>query len=119
MIAIGLINRPAQAAAGSTSRRRCKLFDEFRADFGGRGQPVRALKMAKSAPGGAVFGAVRLDRVSELRERNLGSAHQMRSAVDRLVAQESADLVGPERGGPSFAFGRQGLTLLIVRRALD
>ena len=75
--------------------------------------------MAKSAPGGAVLGAVWFDRVSELRERNLRSAHQMRSAVDGLVAQESADLVGPERGGPWFAFGRQGLMPLILRRTLD
>jgi len=119
MIAIGFINRPARPAAASTSRRRCKLFDEFRADFGGRGQPMCALEMAKSAPGGAVFGAVWLDRVSELRERDLGSAHQMRSVVDGLVPQESADLVGPEHGGRSFAFGRQGLMLLILRRTLD
>ena len=117
MIAIGFINRPARPAAASTSRRRCKLFHEFRADFGGQGQPVRTLKMAKSAPGGAVFSAVWLDPVSELRERDLGSAHQMRSALDRFVAQKSADLVGP--GGPLFAFWRQRLMPLILRPALD
>src|SRR5271156_3253305 len=41
MSAIGFINRPARPAAASTSRRRCKLFDELRADFGCRGQAVR------------------------------------------------------------------------------
>jgi hypothetical protein len=82
------------------------------------GQPVRAFKMAKGAPGGAVFGAVWRDRISELRERDLGSAHQMRSAVG-LAAQESADLVGPERGGTSFAFGRRRLMLLVLRGRRD
>jgi hypothetical protein len=115
MIAIGFINRPARPAAASTSHCGCKLLDEFWADSGGWDQAVRALKMAKSAPGGAVFGAVWLDRVSKLRERDLGSAHQMRSAVDGLVAQESADLVGPERGGTSFAVGRRRLVLLVLR----
>jgi hypothetical protein len=44
---------------------------------------------------------------------NLDGAHQARSIVG-LAAQESADLVGPERGGASFAFERQRLTLLIL-----
>ena len=80
---------------------------------------MRALKMAKSAPGGAVLGAVWFECVSELRERNLRSAHQMRSAVDGPVAQESADLVGPERGGTSFAFGYRRLMLLVLRGRRD
>ena len=75
---------------------------------------MRALKMAKGAPGGAVFGAVGLDRISELRERDLGGAHQARSVVG-LAAQESADVVGRERGGTSFAFGRRRLMLLVLR----
>jgi hypothetical protein len=79
---------------------------------------MRALKMAKSAPGGAVFGAGGLDRVSELRERDLGSAHEGRSVVG-LAAQESADLVGPERGGTSFAVGRRRSMLLVVRGRRD
>lgn len=118
----GSIRRPARPGAASTSRRHRKSFDEFRADFSGRGQPVRALKMEKSAPGGAVFGAVRLDRVSELLERDLGSAHQMRSAVDEVAVQESADLVRGERGGLSFAPGLRRcrrLMLLILCGRLD
>ena len=50
--------------------------------------------MAKGPPGGAIFDAIELDRISELRERDLGSAHEGRSVVG-LSAQESADLVGP------------------------
>ena len=48
--------------------------------------------------GWRLFGAGGLDRVTELRERDLGSAHQARSAVDGPVAQESADLVGRGSG---------------------
>ena len=77
-----------------------------------------ALKTAKGAPGGAVFGAVELDRISELRERDLGSAHEGRSVVG-LAAQESADLIGPERGGTSFAVGRRRLMLLVPRGRRD
>jgi hypothetical protein len=68
--------------------------------------------MAKNAPGGAVL----LDRISEFCERDLGRAHQVQFAVDGLVAQESADLVGSERGRTSFTVARQGLMLLIPAR---
>jgi hypothetical protein len=64
------------------------------------------------------LGAIGLDRISELRERNLGGAHQARSVVE-LAAQESADLVGPERGGTSFAIGRRRLMLLVLRGRRD
>jgi hypothetical protein len=63
---------------------------------------VRTLEMAKSAPGGAVFDPIGLDRISELREPNLGGAHKARSVVE-LAAQESADWSGPsaaERRSP-------------------
>jgi hypothetical protein len=85
------------AASTSWSGRGRKLVDEFRADFSGRGQPVCTLKMAKSAPGGVVFGTVGLDRISEHRQRDPGGAHQMQFIVDGLAAQERADLVGRRR----------------------
>src|SRR5208337_4654099 len=80
-----------QGEKGATSAfrpgRRGELLNEFRADFRRRGQPMRALKMAKSAPGFAVLGAIGLDCISELHERDLGGAHQMRSVVEGLAAQ--------------------------------
>ena len=79
---------------------------------------MRTLEMAKGPPGGAIFDAIGLDRISELRERDLGSAHEGRSAVG-LAAQESADLVGPERGGTSFAVGRRRSMLLALRGRRD
>ena len=78
---------------------------------------MRTLEMAKGPPGGAIFDAIGLDRISELRERDLGSAHEGRSVV-RLAAQESADLVGPERGGTSFAVGYR-LMLPVLRGRRD
>ena len=74
---------------------------------------MRTLEMAKAPPGGAIFDAIGLDRISELRERDLGSAHEGRSVVG-LAAQESADLVGPERGGTSLV-GRRRLMLPVLR----
>jgi hypothetical protein len=79
---------------------------------------MRTLEMAKGSPGGAIFDAIGLDRISELRERDLGSAHSGRSVVG-LAAQESADLIGPERGGASFAVGRRRLMLLVPRGRRD
>jgi hypothetical protein len=106
---------PNREGAASTSRRHRKLLYEFRADVSGRGQPMRALKMAKSAPGGAVFGAIGLDRISELRERDLGGTHQTRSIVGLAAFWRKC-------GGPSFALGRRryrGLMLLILRGRPD
>jgi hypothetical protein len=77
--------------------------------------------MAKSASGGAIFGAIGLDRISELHERDLGGPHQTRS-VFGLAAQESADLIGRKRGGPSFALRRRrrrGSMLLVLRGRPD
>ena len=79
---------------------------------------MRTLEMAKGPPGGTIFDAIGLDRISELRERDLGSAHEGRSVVG-LAAQESADLVGPERGGTSFAVGRRRLMLPVLRGRRD
>jgi len=79
---------------------------------------VRALKMAKGPPGRAIFDAIGLDRISEFRERDLGGTHQARSVVGR-AAQESADLVGRERGGTSFALGHRRLMLLVLRGRRD
>ena len=79
---------------------------------------MRTLEMAKGPPGGAILDAIGLDRISELREPDLGSAHKGRSVVG-LAAQESADLVGPERGGTSFAFGYRRLMLLVLRGRRD
>jgi hypothetical protein len=42
---------------------------------------VRTLELAKGPPGGAIFDTIGLDRISELRERDLGSAHKERSVV--------------------------------------
>ena len=52
------------------------------------GATLRALEMAQGAPGGAVFGAVGLDWISELHERDLGGAHQMRSDRRACRARE-------------------------------
>ena len=74
---------------------------------------MRALKMAKSTPGEAVFGAIGLDRISELRERDLGVTHQTRSVVG-VTTQEGADLVGRERGGTSVALGPRRMMQLVL-----
>ena len=120
----GLSDSRKSRAAASASRpgRRGELLDEFRADFRRRGQPMRALKAAKSAAGGGVFGAIGFHRISELRERDLGGAHQMRSVIDRLATQKSGDLVGGARGDRSLAAirargrrWRRGWMLLVLR----
>jgi hypothetical protein len=80
--------------------------------------PCARSKWRRARRGGAIFDAIGLDRISELRERDLGSAHEGRSVVG-LAAQESADLVGPERGGTSFAVGRRRLMLLVMRGRRD
>jgi hypothetical protein len=115
-----LRRRKRDRPAASTFRpgRRDQLLDEFRADFGCQGEPVRALKAAQSAPGGAVFDAVGLDRISELREGDLRGAHQMRSVIDRLAAQESADRVGRMRGGAVRTRGRPERGRRLRRRGL-
>src|SRR5579863_2227797 len=95
----------ARAAGAASGGRRRELLDELGVDFGRRREPVGMLETAKGAPGGAVLGAVGLDRISELQERDLGGAHKMRSVVDALSAQERADRVGGERGGPLPAVG--------------
>ena len=59
--------------------------------------------MAKGPPGVAIFDAIGIDCISELRERDRQRA---RGAIRvGLAAQESADLVGPERGGRRSPFG--------------
>ena len=59
-----------------------------------------ALKLSQSPPSGVVFGATGLDRMCELRERDLSRAHQTGFVADGLATQKSGDLVGRVRGGP-------------------
>ena len=58
-------------------------------------------------------GAIGLDRISELRERDLGVTHQTRSVVG-VTTQEGADLVGRERGGTSVALGPRRMMQLVL-----
>jgi Aldo/keto reductase family len=91
--------RRARAASASRASGRGQSLDEFRADVRRRGQPMLVFKMTKSATGGAVLGAVDLDRIAELRERDLGGVHQTRLLVfDGLATQERADRIRHRRG---------------------
>jgi hypothetical protein len=74
--------------------------------------------MAKGAPGGAIFDAIGLDWVSELRERDLGGAHKA-GIIAGLAAQKGANLVGREQGGTLFGVGRRRLMLLALRGRRD
>jgi hypothetical protein len=62
-----------------------------------------ALKIAKRAPGIPVFNSVNLDRIAEFRQRGLSSTDQMRHVVQRLTAEEIADLIGRARYRSGFA----------------
>ena len=66
-------------------------------------------KMTKSATGGAVLGAVDLDRIAELGERGLGGVHQTRLLIiDGLAAKERADRIRRRRGRSDVLFGMLG-----------
>ena len=58
-----------------------------------------ALKIAERASRIPVFNSVNLDRIAEFRQRGLSSADQMRFVVQRLTAEETADLIGRARYG--------------------
>jgi putative transcriptional regulator (Ypuh-like) len=56
-----------------------------------------ARSKSERAPRIPVFNSVNLDRIAEFRQRGLSSTDQMRFVVQRLTAEEIADLIGRAR----------------------
>ena len=83
--------------------RRSELANQCRANLGRYRQSMGALKIAERPPGIPVFNSVNLDRIAEFRQRSLSSTDQMRFVVQRLTAEEIADLIGRARCGSRFA----------------